>query len=84
MIPELGQVALLIALAVALILGTLPIIASHSSARAIADHPRNVPDAILKQIPANGGVIMVNFFSGFIVPPCSAACFSAAAASGGM
>lgn len=45
-----------------------PVIASHSSARAIADHPRNVPDAILKQIPANGGVIMVNFYSGFVVP----------------
>jgi len=45
-----------------------PIIASHSSARAIADHPRNVPDVILKEIPGNGGVIMVNFFSGFIVP----------------
>ena len=45
-----------------------PVIASHSSARALADHPRNVPDAILKQIPANGGVIMVNFYSGFIVP----------------
>ncbi len=45
-----------------------PVIASHSSARALADHPRNVPDSILKQIPANGGVIMVNFYSGFIVP----------------
>lgn len=45
-----------------------PVIASHSSARALADHPRNVPDEILKQIPANGGVIMVNFYSGFIVP----------------
>ena len=45
-----------------------PIIASHSSARALADHPRNVPDDILKEMPKNGGVIMVNFFSGFIVP----------------
>ena len=45
-----------------------PIIASHSSAFAIAPHPRNVPDAILKQLPKNGGVVMVNFFSGFIVP----------------
>ena len=45
-----------------------PVIASHSSARAIADHPRNVPDEVLKEIPKNGGVIMVNFFSGFIVP----------------
>ena len=45
-----------------------PIIASHSSARALAPHPRNVPDEILKELPKNGGVVMVNFFSGFIVP----------------
>ena len=45
-----------------------PVIASHASARALAPHPRNVPDEILKEIPKNGGVIMVNFFSGFIVP----------------
>ncbi len=48
-----------------------PVIASHSSARALAPHPRNVPDEILKEIPRNGGVIMVNFFSGFIVPEAS-------------
>jgi membrane dipeptidase len=45
-----------------------PIIASHSSAFAIAPHPRNVPDDVLRQLPKNGGVVMVNFFSGFIVP----------------
>ncbi len=45
-----------------------PVIFSHSSARGIADHPRNVPDDILKQLPKNGGVVMVNFYSGFVVP----------------
>ena len=45
-----------------------PVIASHSSAFGVAAHPRNVPDDVLRQLPKNGGVIMVNFFSGFIVP----------------
>jgi len=45
-----------------------PIIASHSSARAIADHVRNVPDEILLKVKQNGGVVMVNYFSGFVVP----------------
>ncbi|MCA9217374.1 MAG: dipeptidase [Planctomycetales bacterium] len=45
-----------------------PIIYSHSSARAIGDHPRNVPDNVLPLIKENGGVIMVNFYPGFVVP----------------
>src|SRR5437870_3828469 len=45
-----------------------PLIASHSSARALADHPRNVPDDVLKLVAQNGGVVMVNFFPGFILP----------------
>ena len=45
-----------------------PLIASHSSAFAICPSPRNVPDEILKLVKQNGGVVMVNFYSGFIVP----------------
>ncbi len=45
-----------------------PLIASHSSAFALANHPRNVPDDVLKLVAKNGGVVMVNFFPGFIVP----------------
>ncbi|HLG13938.1 MAG TPA: dipeptidase [Blastocatellia bacterium] len=43
-----------------------PVIASHSSSRALANHPRNVSDDMLKAIARNGGVVMVNFYDGFI------------------
>lgn len=43
-----------------------PIIFSHSSARAISNHPRNVPDDILKRIPSNGGIVMITFVPSFI------------------
>ena len=45
---------------------TAPIIASHTGACAEQDHTRNVSDAVLKRIRDNGGVIMVNFYPGFL------------------
>lgn len=45
---------------------TAPIIASHSGARGVSNHTRNVPDDVLKRVAQNGGVIMINFYPSFL------------------
>ena len=50
----------------ALDIAEAPVIFSHSSARALTDHARNVPDSILRRLPKNGGVVMVTFVPAFV------------------
>jgi membrane dipeptidase len=73
-IAELNRLGMLVdvshtsseTLADVLALSDAPVIASHSSARAVADHPRNLADAELRAIAEHGGVVCVNFYSRFI------------------
>jgi len=51
----------------------VPIIASHSSARSLCDHPRNLPDELIREIARRDGVVMANSYPAFIDPAASAA-----------
>ncbi|NMI01026.1 dipeptidase [Pseudonocardia acidicola] len=49
-----------------------PVVFTHSSCRAVNDHPRNVPDDVLEALPGNGGVCMVTFVPRFVSPAVAA------------
>ncbi len=51
----------------------IPVVASHSSAKVLCDHPRNLPDSLIREIAGKGGVVMANSYPPFIDPAASRA-----------
>ena len=56
-------------LSVLLDVSEAPVFLSHSNAFSLCDHPRNAPDAVLKRLKANGGIVMATFVPGFVSQP---------------
>jgi membrane dipeptidase len=50
-----------------------PVVASHSSARALCDHPRNLPDDLVRDVARGGGVVMANSYPAFVAPEAARA-----------
>ena len=70
MLVDLSHVAVT-TMNAALDMASAPVIFSHSSARALTDHPRNVPDDVLARLAVNGGVCMVAFVPFFVSQECT-------------